>query len=386
MDLQGPRERFHLDDEIMQVELLSALIESRADTPLQSDLLDVFVFSTHLPSTDGEPIRGAPQLQWAEDHASPLSAALGGPIERLGEKALTSKFWYMPVNDLVSRHWYAVLVRNGIGGRGPPEKGDRERVRMVSLDSLSETLRVPSLSLAGKRQVLRRVALLAIEMYQKVREYVPENWLDFLRGLPGTDVEEMLVPQQTEGVPLYHCEDHVLACLTSILRLLLDKAESLFTPAKERSPVLLTDRNWEGKKLRGRLTEIMTDTVRGRWEEGKAEAKKIAIRWMRFQAHSREGFREWRAEVQPWLEEAREQEGRGGQGSSHPSPLDGGRGEERGGEEERREKRRVEDPERRGKERRGEKGLLHPSPFDGGSREERRGGVVPFQPIPALHC
>uniref|UniRef100_A0A0G4H1Z0 Uncharacterized protein n=1 Tax=Chromera velia CCMP2878 TaxID=1169474 RepID=A0A0G4H1Z0_9ALVE len=91
-------------------------------------------------------------------------------------------------------------------------------------------------------------------------------------------------PQQTEGpregVPLYRCGDHVLACLTSILRLLPDEAESLFIPAKERSPVLLTNRSWEGERLRGGLTEIMTDTVRGRWEEGKAEARQIAIRWM----------------------------------------------------------------------------------------------------------
>uniref|UniRef100_A0A0G4I4L8 Uncharacterized protein n=1 Tax=Chromera velia CCMP2878 TaxID=1169474 RepID=A0A0G4I4L8_9ALVE len=144
-------------------------------------------------------------------------------------------------------------------------------------------------------------------MYRKVREYVPENWFDFLRGLPDTDVEEMLVPQQTEGVLLYHCGDHVLACLTSILRLLPSEAESLFIPAKLRSLVLLIDRSWEGERLRGRLIEIMTDTVRGQREEGKAEAREIAIRWIRFQAHSREGSREWRAGVQPWLEEAREQ-------------------------------------------------------------------------------
>uniref|UniRef100_A0A0G4HF82 Uncharacterized protein n=1 Tax=Chromera velia CCMP2878 TaxID=1169474 RepID=A0A0G4HF82_9ALVE len=151
---------------------------------------------------------------------------------------------------------------------------------MVSLDSLSETPRVPSLSSAGKRQVLHRVALRAIEMYRKVRGYVLENWFDFLRGLLDTDVEEMLVLQQTEGIPLYRCGDHVLACLTNILRLLPDEAESLFIPAKERSPVLLTDKSWEGERLRGRLTEIMTDTVRGQQEEEKAKAREIAIQWI----------------------------------------------------------------------------------------------------------
>uniref|UniRef100_A0A0G4H455 Uncharacterized protein n=1 Tax=Chromera velia CCMP2878 TaxID=1169474 RepID=A0A0G4H455_9ALVE len=61
-----------------------------------------------------------------------------------------------------------------------------------------------------------------------------------------------------------------------------------------------------------------------------------------------------------------EKEGRDGQGSSHPSPLDSGRGEERGGEEGRQEKRswRVARESR-------------------GSREERRGEARRGCPIPA---
>uniref|UniRef100_A0A0G4HKI8 Uncharacterized protein n=1 Tax=Chromera velia CCMP2878 TaxID=1169474 RepID=A0A0G4HKI8_9ALVE len=253
MDPRGPWGDFQMDEEVLRAGLLAALVENRSESPRESSDKQMFVFSTRLPTEAGETAEGVPQLQWGSDHPGTLSAALGGPLSVLGGMALEAGFWFVPVHDYETRHWYGVMVRNG--GEGADIGG---RVMMVSLDSLSRTTTAPSLLKEGKRRVFRRVALMAMELYRTVRGYVPQNWVDFLCEQPSIEIVELSVPQQADfnEWPLFRCGDYVLACLVAVLRYDLGVWESMFHQTDDQPHVILAGRGWMAIRLRGSWRQL----------------------------------------------------------------------------------------------------------------------------------
>uniref|UniRef100_A0A0G4HIU2 Uncharacterized protein n=1 Tax=Chromera velia CCMP2878 TaxID=1169474 RepID=A0A0G4HIU2_9ALVE len=146
MDLRGPWGDFQMDEEVLRAGLLAALVKNRFESPRESSDKKIFVFSTRLPTEAGKTAEGVPQLQWGSDHPGTLSATLGGPLSILGGVALEAGFWFIPMHNYETQHWYGIVVKNG--GEGADTRG---RV-MIMMDSTEKFVEGGATELATQRE------------------------------------------------------------------------------------------------------------------------------------------------------------------------------------------------------------------------------------------